>query len=150
MFRQFDQGAVIAVRLVGEERIFWALGQQHNPQAQKAVKHLVDGNVRRENSRLLINEEQQLRQFNYAQLESSRFKVEVPFSLPLPDDLPPSLYYCGQMMSCLSIQYKLTAMMLGVRGGTNAGTPHTQLVIQQQQNLFLRELDPNGLQPVTV
>jgi len=57
---------VLAIRLVGEERIFWASGQQHNPQATKAVKHLVDGNLRRESSRLIINEELQLRQFNYA------------------------------------------------------------------------------------
>ena len=150
MFQQFNQGAVIAVRLVGEERVFWANGQQHNPQANKAVKHLVDGNLRRESYRLIINEERQLRQFNYHQLESQGFKVEVPFSIPLPDDLPPSFYYCGQMMSTMSIQYRLTGMMLGLKGSSQSATPQTQLVIQQQENLFIRELDPPGIQPISV
>ena len=40
----------------------------------------------------------------------------MPFSIPLPDDLPVSLFYAGEMMSVLQIQYNLTAMLLGLVG----------------------------------
>ena len=62
--------------------------------------------------------EKQLRQFTFARLEHESFKVTVPFSLPLPDDLPPSFYYCGAMMSCMQITYRLTAMMIGLKGAS--------------------------------
>ena len=42
--------------------------------------------------------------------------IKVPFSIPLPDDLPVSFYYAGEMMSVLQIQYNVTAMLLGLVG----------------------------------
>ena len=153
LFKKFNQGGVLSIRLVGEEKIFWAPGYEHDPQAPKAVKHLVDGNSRRESNRLIINVEQQLRQLKFNKLTTDDIKVTVPFSIPLPDDLPPSFYYCGAMMSCLQVKYRLTAMMIGLKGGAAVNysqTPQSQLVIQDSQLLFVRELDPIGMQPVAV
>ena len=31
LFKKFNQGGVIAIRLVGEEKIFWAPGYEHDP-----------------------------------------------------------------------------------------------------------------------
>ena len=142
MFRQFDEGVVIAVKLFGEEKVFWALRAQHAPEKKKAIKHLVDGEARREESRTLINVEKQLNSFSFEELERSSFKIEIPFSIPLPADLPPTFFYCGEMMSCLSVSYKLTAMMFGLKSSnTQSATPEGTLVIQDEQYLNLRELE---------
>lgn len=79
------------------------------------MKHLVDGDSRREHDREIIKEERQLKQFTPLELERNSGRVEVPFEILLPDDLPASFYYCGEMMSSLSIEYKLTAMMIGLK-----------------------------------
>lgn len=86
------------------------------------------GDLRREHTRVLFNQECQLRQFYPQELHQNNGIVEVPFSIPLPDDLPASFIYCGEMMSCISVEYKLTAMMIGLKGHPN-GTPQTQLII---------------------
>ena len=69
--------------------------------------------------------------------------------LPLPDDLPPSLYYCGEMMSQFSVRYKLTAMLIGLKGN-GSGVPNGQLVIQETKHLFMREFEAAPEAPITV
>ena len=66
----------------------------------------------------MINKELSLKRFP-AETLSKKIdggKVEVPFSIPLPDDLPVSFFYAGEMMSVLQVQYNLTAMLLGLCG----------------------------------
>lgn len=95
--------------------MFWASGgQAHSPNSNKATKNLVDGDLRRETNRSIYDIEQQLRKINPMELERNGFKITVPFSMPLPGDLPPSLFYCGEMMSRFSIEYRLTAMLIGL------------------------------------
>ena len=55
LFKRYDQGAEIALRLVGKEKVYWAAGHQHNPQNRKPIKHLIDGEARREFERILVN-----------------------------------------------------------------------------------------------
>ena len=131
----------MAVKLVGIEKVYWATGHSHDAKAARATKHLVDGDARREHMRTLIHEENQLRQFARMELERDKAFYEVPFVIPLPDDLPPSLLYCGEMMSYLSVQYQLSAMLIGLRRQTGTA-PSGQLIIQQTQILNMRELDP--------
>ena len=151
LFNRFDQGVVIAIKLVGEEKVFWAVGQAHNPKINKATKHLVDGDMRREQNRTIIEQEKQLQQFMPQQLYQNQGLLQVQFSIPLPDDLPASFIYCGEMMSRFSVEYKLTAMMFGLKGAPG-GTPETSLIIQQHQNLYIREFDPpmNQQEPIKV
>ena len=88
---------------MGKENVYWAAGHAHNAKATKATKHLVNGDARREHSRNLINKELSLRKFHISELTSVQGKVQVPFCIPLPDDLPASFFYCGEMMSVLSV-----------------------------------------------
>ena len=149
MFRRFNRGALISVRLLGEEKVYWASGQQHNPQANKAVKHLVDGGLRREKYRQVIDEEVQVRKVFMEEFERSSFAVEVPFSIPLPADLPPSLYYCGEMMSCLSVQYLLMVKLVGLQAVTGA-TDEARTLVQTEHHIVVRELDPPPQAPLSV
>lgn len=43
-------------------------------------------------------------------------KIQVPFTIPLPDNLPPSLFYAGEMMSVFQVRYELTALLMGLIG----------------------------------
>ena len=40
---------------------------------------------------------------------------QVPFSVPLPANLPSSMFYCGEMMSHFDVHYVLKAEFVGLR-----------------------------------
>ena len=91
------------MRLVGVEKVYWAAGESHNVKATKATKHLVNGDMRREHERNLINKELSLQKFQMSELQSkvNGGSIQVPFCIPLPDDLPASFFYSGEMMSVI-------------------------------------------------
>ena len=75
----------------------------------------------------------------------------MPFCIPLPDNLPPSLYYAGEMMSVFQVRYELSALLMGLIGSGGPGhEPTRQLVIQDQQILYLRAVNPPPQPPITV
>ena len=149
LFNRYKTGAEVALRLTGLEKVFWAAGAAHDRKASRATKHLTNGDSRREHVRCLINKELSLKRFQAEALAKKidGGKVEVPFSIPLPDNLPVSLFYAGEMMSVLQIQYNLTAMLLGLVGDA---AQTRQLVIQDQHVMHLREIDPPMQAPITV
>ena len=143
------------------------MGGQHNANAKNGYKYLVNGDCRRELVRNVINEEIKLRSFSKQQVMTSNYKISVPFSIPLSEDLPPSFVYYGEMMSHIAIEYRLTAMFVGQRskplqwkpgmpaksGGFNQahGLPsNAQLIVQASEYLTVRELDPPHQIPITV
>ena len=144
------------MKLQGIEKVFWAAGgQTHQPESMKPLKNLVNGDLRRETNRPVFEIEQQLYMFTRDELERNGFKVNTPFCVPLPADLPPSFFYAGEMMSRFSIEYKMTAMLIGLtraRGGsttaTGGGVPQGQLIIQQAKQLFVRAY--NAVPPVPI
>ena len=145
LFSRYDQGALIAIRLTADEKVYWAAGSAHDPRADKATKHLVHGDMRRELQTNLLNIQQNLGQFFMQDLASQQYTKEVSFIIPLPDDLPPSFLYAGEMMSLLSVEYKLTAMLVG-----QTRQNQRQLIIQTARNLFVREMDLPPQLPITV
>ena len=68
LFQRYDQGAEVALRFVGMEKVYWAAGQVHDPKATWATKHLVNDDARREHSRNLINKELSLKKFHTSEL----------------------------------------------------------------------------------
>ena len=68
LFQRYNYGADVAVRLNGVEKVFWAAGAAHIPKNKQAVKHLVNGDQRRENSRSLISKELVLKRFQTNEL----------------------------------------------------------------------------------
>jgi len=56
------------------------------------------------------------------QLSKSGTKIEHSFSIPLPENLPSSLYYCGEFMSRLGVVYELNANIVGLKPSA-AGLP---------------------------
>ena len=103
IFQKFDQGTILVIKLVGEEKVYWAIGQAHTPNNTNPTKYTVDRDCRREENRTLIIEEKQLRQFSLSDTQTDGFTVHVPFSIPLPENLPSSFLYCGEMMSYISV-----------------------------------------------
>ena len=60
LFSKYEQGVSITISLTAEEKVYWAAGAQHNPSADKATKHLVHGDIRREHQANLMNFERTL------------------------------------------------------------------------------------------
>lgn len=49
------------------------------------------------------------------ELSKSGTKIEHPFSIPLPENLPPSFFYCGEHMSKIAVVYELSANVVGIK-----------------------------------
>ena len=58
----------------------------------------------------------------------SHVEVEYAFSIPLPEDLPSSLFYFGQSMSNLGVIYELKANLVGLKKSTVNGLPEGSVV----------------------
>jgi hypothetical protein len=48
MFANFKQGVIITATLFGYEEVYWAKGYSHDQSRGTAVKHMVNGDCRRE------------------------------------------------------------------------------------------------------
>ena len=57
------------------------------------------GPNRREQATILCDIKQQLTQLNPMQMSQHNVKIEQPFSIPLPENLPSSFFYNGEFMS---------------------------------------------------
>jgi hypothetical protein len=56
-FDNFKQGVIITGTLYGYEEVYWAKGMQHDKMRGTSIKHMVNGDARRENKRVLTNQQ---------------------------------------------------------------------------------------------
>ena len=96
-FEKFAQGAVVDMQLIGEEKVWWTTKSSHTktPKPGQNYRHLVSGQDRRDNYKQLIDIRHQI-PLDKATLLGGTRSIEVPFRLPLPDDLPSSFIYAGE------------------------------------------------------
>jgi hypothetical protein len=96
-FEKFAQGAVVDMQLIGEEKVWWNTKSSHTktPKPGQNYRHLASGQDRRDNNKQLINIRHQI-PLDKATLLGGTRSIEVPFRLPLPDDLPSSFIYAGE------------------------------------------------------
>jgi hypothetical protein len=64
----------------------------------------------------------------------------VPFSLPLPSDLPSSLFFCGPDLSILKIQYALDISFIGLEGAIGP-VPQATLIYKENKIFKVRKVD---------
>ena len=136
-------GLALEVQLFGAEKVYWAIQMQHG----QALKNLVPGPNRREQANILIDFKQQLAQLNPMQLQTNKSKVEHPFSIPLPENLPSSLCYFGEFMSQIACVYELKANLVSLR--PSAAGPEGTVVLGNTSVVRLRARDPPVIQGIT-
>lgn len=100
------------IRLYGVESVFWAVDHKHDPSRKTAYKSMVPGDKRREQANILIDVTRNLQNLSPMQMQTEG-KIEVPFELPLPETLPSSFLYCGDMLSKIQVYYTLTCRLVG-------------------------------------
>ncbi len=114
IFAQFNQGALIELKLFGSESTWWAPKHKHDASRKTAYKRMVPAADRREQANILVDLKHQM-QISVMQLSSQK-QIVLPFSIPLPDNLPSSFIYCGQQLSILTVSYNLETSFLGLSG----------------------------------
>ena len=83
------------------------------------------------------------------QVSQHNVKIEQPFSIPLPEGLPSSFFYCGEFMSQLSIGYKLKANLVGLKPPAAGGLPEGTVVYGAEEDVVIRGRDPPTKQGIT-
>ena len=147
LVKKYPAGIVLEAQLFGSEKVYWALNKSHmdGPNGQK---RLVPGPNRREQANILIDFKQQLAQLNPMQVSKHNVKIEENFSIPLPENLPSSFFFCGEWMSQLTVQYDLKANLIGLKPAAN-GLPEGEVVFGVSQIAKIRARDPPAKQGIT-
>jgi len=83
------------------------------------------------------------------EMQSKGKKVEHTFSIPLPEHLPSSLFFNGELMSQVSINYELKANLMGLKRNSLQGLPEGELVYGVKQLVKIRGRDPPAKQGIT-
>ena len=83
------------------------------------------------------------------QVSKHNVKIEQAFSIPLPEGLPSSFFYCGEFMSQLSISYKLKANLVGLKAPAAGGLPEGTVVYGTEADVVIRARDPPAKQGIT-
>ena len=76
-------------------------------------------------------------------------KIEHSFSIPLPESLPASFFYCGEFMSNLAVSYELKANLVGLKPSAVGGLPEGTVVFGVQELVKIRSRDPPTKQGIT-
>jgi len=71
-------------------------------------------------------------------------RIEVPFKIALPHDLPSTFMYAGGMMSVFRVQYTLDVKFLGLKGLVGQ-MPAANQLYQEQKCIEIRAMDPQTL-----
>ena len=75
---------------------------------------MVPKDQQHEQTNVLVDFRTQIKQLTPAELETQS-KIEVPFKLALPEHLPSSFIYCGDMLSRFQIVYNVSCNFIGLK-----------------------------------
>ena len=79
-------------------------------------------------------------------MQKNKTIIEHEISIPLPENLPSSFFYCGEKeASQISVVYELKASLLGVIP-QNAGLLDEPVVVNKTQIVRIRARDPPNKQ----
>jgi len=82
------------------------------------------------------------------QLQTNKVKIEHPFSIPLPAELPSSFCYFGEFMSQVACIYELKAYLVNLKP-TAAGVPDGSVVLGTSCVVRIRARDPPVIEGIT-
>ena len=86
--------------------------------------------------------EQQIRHLSNIEITAANSTYEIPFSIPLPENLPSSMLYCGDLMSVFQTQYNVVASMIGLKKVAGLSLPEGQLLYEAKAIPVIRAVDP--------
>jgi hypothetical protein len=138
---KYPDGIVLEAQLFGSENVYWAINLAHQD-GGGGQKRLVPGPNRREQANILIDVKQQLAQISPMEMQKKGANVEHSFSIPLPENLPSSLFFNGELMSQLAINYELKANLVGLKRASLQGLPEGELVYGVKETVKIRGRDP--------
>ena len=146
LLKDYPLGLVIEAQVFGSESAFWALNMKHGPGARKG---LVPQPNKREQATILCDIKQQLQQLDATRVSQHNVKIDCPFSIPLPENLPSSVLYNGEFMSQLSISYRFNANLVGIKPSAAGGLPEGTVVFGRTEDVIIRARDPPAKQGIS-
>jgi len=83
------------------------------------------------------------------EMQKKGTKFEHQFTIPLPENLPSSLYYNGDLMSQIAVVYELKANLVGLKRATQHSLPEGEVVYGVTEVVKIRARDPPTKQGIT-
>ena len=93
---------MVELQLFGSEKTWFATNHKHESQRVGSFRQQVGGGDRREQANVLIDRKVQV-PVQAIQLVSGTRKIEVPFKIALPQELPSTFMYAGGMFSVFRV-----------------------------------------------